>query len=98
MAAPAGRARRAPFVALVLLLLGLGLVGLLVLNTSLQEGAFRLAELERETTLLSDRRAALENEVARLAEPAALSRRAAALGMVPVDRPEFLRLGEPGAP
>ncbi len=41
--------RRAPFVVLVLLLLGVGLVGLLVLSTALQQGSFELADLERET-------------------------------------------------
>jgi hypothetical protein len=89
------RPRRAPFVVLVLLLLGIGLVGLLVLNTGLQQASFELTDLERQTTLLRDRQAALAQEVARRAAPAALADRATSLGMVPNESPVFLRT-EPG--
>ncbi|HMG29133.1 MAG TPA: hypothetical protein VK585_03310 [Jiangellaceae bacterium] len=91
--AVAVRPRRAPFVVLVLLLLGVGLVGLLVLSTGLQQGSFELTDLERETTLLRDRQAALADEVARRAAPGTLAERATSLGMVPNDSPIFLRLG-----
>ncbi|MGH8825859.1 MAG: hypothetical protein ACRDVN_15490 [Jiangellaceae bacterium] len=92
------RPRRAPFVVLVLLLLGVGLVGLLVLNTALQQGSFELTDLERETTVLRDRQAALADEVARRAAPEALAGRATSLGMVPNDAPVFLRLGPEETP
>jgi hypothetical protein len=89
------RPRRAPFVVLVLLVLGLGLVGLLALNTSLQQGSFELTELERETALLRDRHAVLADDVARRSAPGVLAERARSLGMVPNEAPVFLQV-DPG--
>ena len=91
------RARRAPFVVLVLLLLGVGLVGLLLLNTSLQQGSFDLTELGRETALLRDREAVLADEVAQRSAPGALASRARSLGMVPNEAPVFLRIDPAGS-
>jgi hypothetical protein len=92
------RPRRAPFVVLVLLLLGVGLVGLLVLNAGLQEASFALTDLERETTLLRDRQTALAEEAAQRAAPGSLADRATSLGMVPNESPVFLRLQPEDAP
>ena len=89
------RPRRAPFVVLVLLVLGFGLVGLLALNTSLQQGSFELTELERETALLRDRHAVLADDVARRSAPGVLAERARSLGMVPNEAPVFLQV-DPG--
>jgi hypothetical protein len=89
------RPRRAPFVVLVLLVLGLGLVGLLALNTSLQQGSFELTDLERETALLRDRHAVLADDVARRSAPGVLAERARSLGMVPNEAPVFLQV-DPG--
>jgi hypothetical protein len=89
------RPRRAPFVVLVLLVLGLGLVGLLALNTSLQQGSFELTELERETALLRDRHAVLADDVARRSAPGVLAERARSLGMVPTEAPVFVQV-DPG--
>lgn len=81
---------RAPFVVLVLLVLGLGLVGLLALNTALQQGSYELTELEAETTQLRDEATMLADEVAAREAPSELARRARLLGMVEVDDPRFL--------
>jgi hypothetical protein len=89
-----GRPARTPFVVLVLLVLAAGLVGLLLLNTSLQQGSFHLAELERSTAELRDRQQALAREVAVLEAPGGLARRAASLGMVPDTSPAYLRLAD----
>lgn len=91
---PGGRVRppRAPFVVLVLLILGAGLVGLLLLNTGLQQSSFGLRDLERDTRLLRDQHAALTQEVARLSAPDELAVKAAALGMTPADDREYLVL------
>lgn len=83
--------RRAPFVALVLTLLVVGLGGLLVLNTVLAQGAFRVEALQRQVSLLTDDEEALQQQVARLAAPSRLARQARALGMVPTANPAFLR-------
>jgi hypothetical protein len=92
------RPRRAPFVVLVLFLLAAGLVGLLVLNTSLQQGSFDLTDLEQQTALLRDRQSELLGDVANRSEPGALARRAKQLDMLPGESLVFRRLdpADPG--
>lgn len=92
---PAGpsNAARAPFVLLVVLLLGGGLITLLLLNSALNEGSFRLSELKKRTTDLTDEQQALQRDVDSSAEPDALARRARELGMVPGGSPVFLGPG-----
>ncbi|MEU1310189.1 septum formation initiator family protein [Streptomyces cinnamoneus] len=89
---PAGAvgARRTPFVLLVVVLLGSGLISLLLLNSSLNQGSFDLSRLQRKTTELTDEQQALQQEVDQLAAPDALERRARELGMVPGGSPAFL--------
>ncbi|WP_327359364.1 FtsB family cell division protein [Streptomyces sp. NBC_01304] len=101
---PAGpaTAARTPFVLLVVLLLGGGLIALLVLNSALNEGSFRLSKLKKETTELTDTQQELEREVDGYSAPDALERRARELGMVPGGSPAFLNpdgtvRGAPGA-
>ena len=91
---PGGRtgAPRAPFVVLVLLVLGAGLVGLLLLNTNLQQSSFELRDLEQETRLLRDRHAELTRQVAQLAAPEELASRADVLGMVPAQERQYMVL------
>ncbi|MBN0043893.1 septum formation initiator family protein [Streptomyces actuosus] len=86
----AGRAARAPFVLLVVLLLGGGLIGLLVLNSALSEGAFQLDDLQRDTKALTDEEQALQRDVDAYSAPRALQQRARELGMVPGGDPAFL--------
>ncbi|MFF0071601.1 septum formation initiator family protein [Streptomyces sp. NPDC005494] len=83
-------AARTPFVLLVVLLLAGGLISLLLLNSALNEGSFRLSKLERETTELTDDQQALQRDVDSYSEPDALERRARELGMVPGGSPAFL--------
>ncbi|MFF7857052.1 septum formation initiator family protein [Streptomyces sp. NPDC007904] len=89
---PTGRAQaaRTPFVLLVVLLLGGGLIGLLVLNSALSEGAFQLDDLQRETKNLTDEEQALQRDIDAYSAPDALQRRARELGMVPGGDPAFL--------
>ncbi|OON77635.1 hypothetical protein [Streptomyces tsukubensis] len=83
-------AARTPFVLLVVLLLGGGLITLLLLNSSLNEGSFRLSELKKQTTDLTDEQQELQRDVDAYAAPDALAKRAAELGMVPGGTPAFL--------
>ncbi|XQE79203.1 FtsB family cell division protein [Streptomyces microflavus] len=83
-------AARTPFVLLVVLLLGGGLITLLLLNSALNEGSFRLSELKRDTTELTDEQQALQRDVDSYSQPGALERRARELGMVPGGSPAFL--------
>ncbi|CAM5420861.1 hypothetical protein [Streptomyces hirsutus] len=75
---------------LVVLLLGGGLIGLLVLNSALSEGAFRLDDLKRETKGLTDEEQALQRDIDAYSAPDALQHRARELGMVPGGDPAFL--------
>jgi uncharacterized protein HemX len=88
--APRRRAARAPFVLLVVALLGVGLVALLVLNTKLAENSMRLQDLQSEATRLADQEQGLSQEVARLSSPQELARRAEELGLVDKPNPAFL--------
>ncbi|MEV4924218.1 FtsB family cell division protein [Streptomyces roseoverticillatus] len=83
-------AKRTPFVLLVVVLLGSGLISLLLLNSALNQGSFELSRLQRKTTELTDEQQALQQEVDQLAAPDALERRARELGMVPGGNPAFL--------
>jgi hypothetical protein len=85
-----GQAARTPFVLLVVLLLGGGLIGLLVLNSALSEGSFKLDDLQKQTKSLTDEEQALQRDVDAYSAPDALQRRAHELGMVPGGDPAFL--------
>jgi len=100
--AGAGQPARTPFVLLVVLLLGGGLIGLLVLNSALSEGSFKLDDLQKETKSLTDEEQELQRDVDAYSAPDALQRRARELGMVPGGDPAFLNpdgtvKGVPGA-
>lgn len=88
------RARRAPFVVVVLTVLAVGLVGLIIISTTLQNLAFQQAELDREVTILKNERDALQHDVDRLYTPSAIASRADQLGMVHNTNPAFLRLSD----
>jgi hypothetical protein len=85
-----GQAARTPFVLLVVLLLGGGLIGLLVLNSALSEGSFKLDDLQKNTKNLTDEEQALQRDIDAYSAPEALQRRARELGMVPGGDPAFL--------
>lgn len=88
--ASSGQAARTPFVLLVVLLLGGGLIGLLVLNSALSEGSFKLTDLQKDTKSLTDEQQALQRDIDAYSAPDALVRRARELGMVPGGDPAFL--------
>jgi hypothetical protein len=94
VAARRSQAAKAPFVAVVVLILGAGLLGLLLLNTVLAQDAFRLHALQVEGRALADAEQALQRQVSDVQSPQTLAARAAALGMVPGGPPAFLRLSD----
>lgn len=79
---------------LVGLILLAGLITMLVINTSLAQGAFRVSELTRQSTDLIQQQQALEKAVASQQTPGNLEARARALGMIPQSTPVFLRLSD----
>ncbi len=88
----AARAPRIPFAVLVISVLAGGLVGLLLLNTALQRGAYQVTALQDTSDRLTLRQQNLETEVASLQSPQRISERALRLGMVANDSPAFLSL------
>jgi hypothetical protein len=82
-----------PFVLLVMFLLAGGLIGLLLLNTALERGAYQVGALRSASADLATRQQNLEMRVAGLQEPARVSLRAERLGMVQNESTAFLVLG-----
>jgi hypothetical protein len=83
-------ARRTPFVVLVVALLASGLIGLLVLNSAVNQGSFQLTRLQHDTDRLTDEQQELQQDVDEYSDPRELARRAERLGMVPGANPAFL--------
>jgi cell division protein FtsL len=88
------RARKAPFVVVVLMLVGMGLVGLILMSTVLQAQSFEVAKLNQQVDALETRQQALSREVHQLQSPSSLASKALLLGMVPNANPVFLRLSD----
>lgn len=84
------RASRGVFAVIVTGLLGIGMVLILVINTSLAQGAFTVSELQAQQAVLTQQEQALAEAVAAAAAPESLEDRARALGMVPSENPVFL--------
>jgi hypothetical protein len=89
---PAARLARFPFLLVLIGIFGMGMGGLLMLNTTLQSQAFESRTLNRQATELAYAQADLEDQLDALAAPQELARRASALGMRPNPYPAFLVL------
>lgn len=85
-------APRIPFVLLVVTVLATGLIGLLLLNTALQSGAYRVTDLRQTSAGLTVQQQNLRIRVAELQQPQRLAEQAQRLGMVQNDSPAFLSL------
>jgi hypothetical protein len=82
-AAGSGRrpASRTPFILLLVGLLGGGLLCLLVINTTLAAGSFRINNLQQSNAQAAQRAQALQQQVATEQSPGAIEQRAQKLGM-----------------
>jgi len=92
VAKPAARLARFSFLLVLIGIFGIGMAGLLMLNTTLQGQAFQSRTLNRQASELAYAQADLENQLDALAAPQELARRASALGMRPNPYPAFLEL------
>jgi hypothetical protein len=92
VAEPSPRLAQFPFLLVLIGVFGIGMAGLLMLNTTLQSQAFESRTLNRQATELAYAQADLENQLDALAAPQELARRASALGMRPNPHPAFLVL------
>ena len=70
VAQPAARLARFPFLLVLIGIFGIGMAGLLMLNTTLQSQAFESRTLNRQATELAYAQADLENQLDALAAPA----------------------------
>jgi hypothetical protein len=86
-------AGRAPFLALVSMVLLGGVVGLLLFNTSMQQASFATTALEQQSTRLAAREQGLGMDLDRLRNPQRIATAAKKLGMVQACSPAFLQLG-----
>ena len=89
-AARRNQASRGVFVLLVGILLIAGLLGLLMINTALAQGAFTTSALQQQLSELSAQESALSEQIALMSAPQALERQARALGMVRMRKAAFL--------
>lgn len=84
------RAARVPFVSLVTIVLVLGVVGLLLFNTGMQQASFAQSALEREATALAARQQTLQMELEDLRNPQRVASQAQEMGMVVPAAPTFM--------
>jgi len=89
-------APRTPFALLVLALIGGSMCALLALNTASAANEVRRHDLAVKDAAVADAAVQLNNDVNASAAPQNLAAAAAALGMVPADKPAFLVLGADG--
>ncbi len=78
-----GELGRLPFILILAGVLVAGLVGLLMLQTKVQEQSFQVRQLQGNATELLYKQAQLQALVEQKATPAEIAREATALGMVP---------------
>jgi hypothetical protein len=77
------RSPRMPFILLLVGLLGGALVSLLVISTTLAQGAFRITNLQEQNANLARQEQTLTNEVAQAGNPAVIAKQAEQFGMRP---------------
>ena len=91
-ARPRARSPRMPFILLLVGLLGGALVCLLVISTTLAQGAFRITTLQAQNANLARQQQTLTNEVAQAGNPAVVAAEAKQLGMRPNPHLGFIDL------
>ncbi len=87
--APPRLARR-PFAVVLIIMFGVGMTGLLMLNTTLQNQAFESRSLTRQATQLAHVQVDLQTQLDTMAAAPELARRASDLGMRANPKPAFL--------
>jgi len=83
---------RAPFITVVLLMVVAGVLGILVINTKINENAFYLHDLRAQQNSLDRQEQRLEREIAQRESPGNLAAAATRLGLVRAESPTYLRL------
>ncbi|ATO17244.1 hypothetical protein CO540_28280 [Micromonospora sp. WMMA2032] len=89
---PPIRVPRAPFVGLILVLVVGGVLGILAINTKINENAFRLEKLQQQQAKLDVDEQQLNKEIAEQKDPGNLTANARKLGLVESEDPAYIRL------
>jgi hypothetical protein len=93
---PAPRTRprhpRAPFILLLVGLLGGALVSLLVISTTLAQGSYRITSLQQQNANLAKQESTLTQQVAQASSPAQIAQEAEDFGMRPNPALQFINL------
>ncbi|MBQ1050366.1 septum formation initiator family protein [Micromonospora sp. C51] len=89
---PPVRVPRAPFAALVVVLVVGGVLGILAVNTKINENAFRLDELQQQQAKLDVEQQQLKKQIAESESPGNLAAQARKLGLVESGEPAYIRL------
>ena len=92
VAAPEHARSRAGVVVASVALLVAGLVTVLLVQMSLERGAYALQREQSQARVLGEQQQALQEELERLQAPQNLAKKAAEFGMVPAPNPAFLRV------
>ncbi|MEU1395533.1 hypothetical protein ABZ403_05615 [Micromonospora zamorensis] len=83
---------RAPFAALIVLLVVGGVLGILAVNTKINENAFRLERLQQQQARLDLEKQQLDKQIAEAEAPGNLTAEARRLGLVDAGEPGYIRL------
>jgi len=86
------RRPRAPFILLLVGLLGGALVSLLVISTTLAEGSYRITNLQQQNANLAKQEQLLTQQVAQASSPAQIAQEAEQFGMQPDPVLQFIDL------
>ncbi|MBQ1032289.1 hypothetical protein ABZ388_17730 [Micromonospora parva] len=83
---------RAPFAALIVVLVVGGVLGILAVNTKINENAFRLERLQQQQARLDLEKQQLDKQIAEAEAPGNLTAEARRLGLVDAGEPGYIRL------
>ena len=91
-ARPRSRSPRMPFILLLVGLLGGALVSLLVISTTLAQGAFQITNLQQQNANLAKQEQLLSQQVAQASSPTQIAQEAEQFGMRPNPALQFINL------
>jgi hypothetical protein len=86
------RRPRAPFILLLVGLLGGAMISLLVISTTLAEGSYQITSLQQQNTSLARQEQLLTQQVAQASSPSQIAQEAEDLGMQPDPNLQFIDL------
>ncbi|MGC5018108.1 hypothetical protein [Micromonospora sp. DT47] len=89
---PPVRVPRAPFAALIVVLVVGGVLGILTVNTKINENAFRRENLQQQQARLDVEEQQLEKQIEAAKAPGNLTAEARKLGLVEAGEPAYIRL------